>query len=263
MSTISRGDNDSLSHIDIDPGTLFLDSQKQIKNLDELEDLLFNRNVEDPNYGSFDKDLTHSFNHDKSVVKVSFFNEGSESLLSDIYQKNKAEGMGNIKIPESEIELVNYTVCPNCKSHYSFEETQAYYRNPVVPPGENRMEFLRVDTRFLCSECNTYFLPALVMVDKTPKSECQFLCRLQTIDAIEKFYFDQYKKAVLTQSKKSRKENGNQFCVLNDIKISEMKEVPTLVSNFIQYTPYNLILNFIQEEHYMKDPVYGKWMNMN
>lgn len=239
-------------HLRIDP--IY---REEIRNIEELEDLLFNRkNKERTNYGIYENDQT--------VVKVSLFEGGSESLLADIYNKNKDEDMGNIKVPGTEIELVNYTVCPECKSTFSFQETQRYFTNPVLNPKKNKFFQMRRDTRFRCSNCNTFFLPALIMVDNTkPQSEFQFLCRLQTVEAVESFYMSSYQQKVLTKKINYKYHLKNKICVLNDVNIFEMKAVPTLISNMIQYTPYDLILNFINGEHYKKDPLFGYWKNSN
>ena len=49
---------------------------------------------------------------------------------------------------------------------------------------------------------------SLVISDGTTKKEVQFLCRVQTIDAVEK-YFPRKAMNVLTQNKKNIIKNGN------------------------------------------------------
>lgn len=172
--------------------------------------------------------------------------------------------MGNTKIPGTGIELVNYTVSPQCKSTFSFQETQAYYRNPVLDPKQSKRQQMREDTRFKCHNCGTFFFPALVMVDKAkPQNEYQFLCRIQTVQAVKTYYMINYKQKVLTKKVNCQYHKEKETCVLNDVHIHEMLSAPTLISNIIQYTPYNYIFNFINDQHYMKDPIFGHWISRN
>jgi hypothetical protein len=143
------------------------------------------------------------------------------------------------------------------------------------------MQQYREDTRVFCNECETYFLPALVIVDGTPKSEVQFLCRIQTMIAIEGYY---QKKGIKVLSKRDENivkheetkitktvQNVNHSFIdrlfnkdlpdkkitrkatkkvisgiRNDVLLKEMEEKPTLISNLIQYTPANIVLNLIE-----------------
>ena len=210
--------------------------------------LLESRQPEEP-YGMFDKDVT--------MLKF-FGSKNGDSILEDIRAKNEAENMGNISIPNTNIQLINYSICPKCEHIYSFKDISDYYLNPKPDPKfKNNMQQYREDTRVFCYECKTYFLPALVIVDGTPKNEVQFLCRIQTMDAIENYYFGKGVQVLSRRAtnivkkdlpgKKSAK-NRNKISVTgikNDVLIKEMEDKPTLISNLIQYTPANLVLNLI------------------
>jgi hypothetical protein len=113
----------------------------------------------------------------------------------------------------------------------------------------------RNDTRVFCAGCGTYFLPALVIADGTPKTETQFLCRTQTMCAIEDFY---EKKGIKVLSRnRENKVRRQRKCtgILNDVLIKEMEESPALIANLLQYTPANLALNLLDGSNVRKgDP---------
>jgi len=121
------------------------------------------------------------------------------------------------------------------------------------------------DTRVLCKECNTYFLPALVIADGTPKNEVQFLCRVQTANAIEKFYLDWKGMRVLSAKQENileRKEAKGKTtrAVRNDVLLRELSPKPTLISNLLQYTPAHLTINLIDGSNAQKgDVLFGVW----
>ena len=221
--------------------------------VEEFEKYLLERRKPENKYGMFDKDIT----------MLRFFDsKNGDKVLADIKSKNEAEKMGNIKIPKTNIELINYSICPKCSHVFSFKEISEYYLNPKPDPlFKNQAQQYREDTRVYCKECDTYFLPALVIIDGTPKNEVQFLCRIQTMEAIEDYY---QKKGVKVLSripeniikKKVKKEviSG----IRNDVFIKEMEDKPTLITNLIQYTPANLILNLIEGTNYKnQDLLFG------
>jgi hypothetical protein len=149
------------------------------------------------------------------------------------------------------------------------------------------MRQYREDTRVFCNECETYFLPALIISDGTPRNEVQFLCRIQTMNAIEDYY---QKKGIKVLSKReenivkkeeatitktvqsgnpsrhitfidrlfkndsnlsNKKINKKIFSgIKNDILLKEMEEKPTLISNLIQYTPANIVLNLVEGNNF-------------
>jgi ribosomal protein L32 len=199
-----------------------------------------------------------------------FDSKNGDKILEDIKLKNEAENMGNIHIPNTNIQLINYSICPKCGHVFSFKDISDYYLNPRPDPVfKNKMRQYREDTRVFCSECGTYFLPALVIVDGTPKNEVQFLCRIQTMNAIENYYqnkgiqvlskrdvnivkkeesgitttvqnvehsfIDRLFKKDLPDKKVIRKITKKVISgIKNDVLLKEMEEKPTLISNLIQ-----------------------------
>jgi hypothetical protein len=98
-----------------------------------------------------------------------------------------------------------------------------------------------------------------VISDGTPKNEVQFLCRVQTIDAVEK-YFSQKRINVLTKNKNNIIQRENLKAIKNDVFIKDLEEKPTLITNIIQYTPYNLIMNLIDGTNVEKgDLLFDEW----
>jgi ribosomal protein L32 len=183
-----------------------------------------------------------------------------EKLLADIAQKNREEGMGNYQIPHTNITLINYSVCPTCGAVFSFKDLRTYYSNPkAIPLFKKRQDQQRQDTRVCCSECGTYFLPALIISDGTPKNEVQFLCRMQTMEAIESFYMKQ-RKSVLSKSTNNILKNDKRRAIRNDVLLEDLSAKPTLIANLLQYTPAPLALNLMDGSNVKKgDVLYGSW----
>ncbi|MBF0290263.1 MAG: hypothetical protein HQM14_20810 [SAR324 cluster bacterium] len=219
-----------------------------------FEEFITNRKWEpEEPYGLFTKDV--------SVIKFRKDNK-SESLLADIKSRNEASGMGNVTIPGTSIELINYSYCPKCSQVYSFEDLSTYYQNPVQDPKiPNRMNQMRSDSRVCCFECRTFFIPALIISDGTPKQDVQFLCRLQIVESIEDFYSHNLQRKVLTTNKKNHlKDKYGRRAVLNDVRIRDLTPKPTLIANFIQYTPPGMMLSFVEGKNIKnKDVLYGVW----
>jgi hypothetical protein len=246
---------DVLSPEEIDrllTGVIAGDCTDSFENIDAFEDYLTKRTfTPDKPYGMFDKDIT--------VCR--FFESGkNENLLEDIKRKNKAQGYGNIKIPNTDITLINYSVCPHCKTIFSFKEVTDYYKNPNMDQRyKNRAHQYRKDTRICCKNCGTYFLPSLVISDGTPKNEVQFLCRVQTIDAIEDC-FDLKNIKVLTKNKDNIIQKGALRAIKNDVYLKNLEDKPTLITNMIQYTPINLIMNLLDGTNIEKgDLLFDEW----
>jgi hypothetical protein len=221
--------------------------------LADFEEYLLKRSLPEEAYGMFSEDVT--------MCRFRGTKNG-ESILADIEQKNVEQGMGNVEIPNTNIRLINYSVCPKCGKVFSFKELGEYYRRPK---SDSRFTSLanqaRNDTRVCCPDCDTWFLPTLIIADETPKNEVQFLCRNQTMDAVEN-YFMAMGKQVLT------KKNGNVLtdsttglkAVKNDAPLNEMAQKPTLIANMLQYTPANLALNLMDGSNIEKgDVLYGWW----
>jgi hypothetical protein len=228
------------------------EAKRSFGSIEEFEKYLLNRKYEPENYyGIFDKD----------IVMCKFFDtKDNEKILSEIKQKNEEQGFGNIKIPNTKIMLINYSFCPKCKTVYSFNEVMDYYMNPKLDTQyKNRAWQSREDTRFYCSLCSTYFLPSLIISDGTPKNEVQFLCRTQTIDAIEK-YFSESNVKVLTRKNKNIIQKGGLKAIKNDVFLKDLDKKPTLISNMLQYTPINLIKNLIDGTNVEKgDLLFDQW----
>ena len=227
--------------------------------IEEFKEFITKRHQPEDIYG-------HNY-FSSDLIRCRFFeSKNGESVLSEIEAMNNEQGMGNITIPNTNIKLINYSICPKCDHIFSFKELTEYYANPRPDTlFRNRAEQYREDTRVLCIECNTYFLPALVISDGTPNNEVQFLCKLQTVDAIEQFYFSKRKK-VLTAKKTNvliRKEESGKIikAILNDVLLTDMIPRPTLIINLLQYSPGNLALNLIEGSNIQKrDILFGEWM---
>jgi len=190
-----------------------------------------------------------------------FFDSGNnDNILADIKKKNEEQGLGNIKIPNTNITLINYSFCPKCKTIFSFKEVVDYYRKPR-PDAEygNKANQFRNDTRVYCYNCDSYFLPSLIISDGTPRNEVQFLCRAQTINAVEGFMLSKNIK-VLTKENKNIVYKDKLRAIKNDVSIKDLEKKPTLITNILQYTPYNLIMNFIDGTNIGKsDLLFNEW----
>jgi hypothetical protein len=247
--------------------------QNGFDDIEEFEKYLLDRHQPEKPYGIFDKDV--------SMCRF-FESKNGDKLLEDIRQKNEAENMGNITIPHTNIQLINYSICPKCGHVFSFKDISDYYLNPRPDPSfKNKTRQYREDTRVFCNECQTYFLPALVIADGTPKSEVQFLCRIQTMNAIEGFYYGKGIKVLskregnivkeettsvtktiqkvehsfierlfnndLSDKKVTNKTTKKVISgIKNDVLLKEMEKKPTLISNLVQYTPANIVMNLIE-----------------
>jgi len=197
----------------------------------------------------------------QSIPMCRFFKSlGSESILADIERKNAEQNMGNFAIPNTNIRLINYSVCTKCKTVFSFKDLMDYYKNPKPDPEfRNKAHQIREDTRVCCSECGEYFLPALVIADGTPKNEVQFLCRVQTVNSIESFFLKKG-RYVLTKNDGNITKDGKFMNIRNDVELKELESKPTLISNMLQYTPANLLSNLLDGSNVEKgDILFGKW----
>jgi len=137
---------------------------------EEFGKYLLERHQPEKNYGM----------HDKDVTMCRFFDsKNGDKLLEDIRLKNETENMGNVQIPNTNIQLINYSICPKCGHVYSFKDISDYYLNPRPDPAfKDKTHQYREDTRVYCTECETYFLPAIVIVDGTNSSCFVVLRRL-------------------------------------------------------------------------------------
>lgn len=227
-------------------------AEDKFKSIEDFETFLTKRehNPESP-YGLCQKDV--------SICKF-FEDQNSENILSDIIQKNQKDEMGNIEIPNTKIKLINYSYCPKCRRIFTFRDLVNYYSDPKPDPTiKNIIEQYRHDTRVFCFECNTYFIPTLVISDGTPKNAVQFLCRVQTIDTIEAFFLDK-KIRVLTRDKKNILTKNGRRAIRNDVVLKQLEPRPALISNLLQFTPAPLMLNLIDGTNIEKaDILFGEW----
>jgi hypothetical protein len=82
---------------------------------------------------------------------------------------------------------------------------------------------------------------------------------VQTIDAVEKYMVTKNIK-VLTKKKSNIVYKDRFRAIKNDVSIMDLEERPTLITNIIQYTPYNLIPNFIDGSNIEKgDFLFNEW----
>jgi len=232
----------------INPG----DIKPAFENIQAFEEYLIKRQfTQEKPYGLFNRDI--------SICRF-FGSDKNENLLEDIKRKNEEQGYGNIKIPNTNVTLLNYSFCQKCKTVFSFKDITEYFQNPKPDPEyKNMAHQYRNDTRVYCKNCGSYFLPSLVISDGTPKNEVQFLCRVQTIDAVEN-YFAQKDVGVLTKKTNNIVQKDRLRAIKNDVFIKDLDEKPTLITNIIQYTPFHLIMNLIDGTNVAKgDLLFDEW----
>jgi hypothetical protein len=230
------------------------ESDLEFKTLADFESFLTKRKFKpEKMYG------IHDFRNEITMCRF-FDSKIGEAILADIERKNAEQNMGNISIPGTNIRLINYSICPKCNTVFSFKELMDYYKNPKPDPiFNNKGHQLREDTRVCCSECSEYFLPALVIADGNPKNEVQFLCRAQTVNAIEGFFLKKG-QLVLSKNKNNIFKEDKYIFIRNDVRLKQLEEKPTLISNMLQYTSANLLSNLIDGSNIEKgDILFGKW----
>jgi len=65
---------------------------------------------------------------------------------------------------------------------------------------------------------------------------------------------------VLTKEKNNIVYKDNLRAIKNDVSIMDLEKKPTLITNIIQYTPINLIMNFIDGTNAEKgDLLFDEW----
>lgn len=216
---------------------MFGDSAFTGKTLAEFEHYLVNRKSEpEPVYGMFTTDA--------SVVKF-YDDKHGENILADIRSKNEEKGMGNIRIPNTDIEMINYSYCPVCNEIHTYDDLIQYYIHPINVANVDRSTQVRKDTRVSCKSCGAFFLPSLIISDGTPRHETQFLCRTQVVNSVEEYYLESNRRVLTKRNNNVVLCNGKKR-LKNDVKIEEISVKPTLISNFIQYMPPDLMIPFIE-----------------
>ena len=225
--------------------------EEEINSFQDLQKLVLNRN---------DKNFAKSYGiFEKNVSMLRFTGEkNQENILKDIYDLNSKSKIGNVKIPNTNIELINYSPCPNCNELHSFLDLQNYYKKPKPNPNfQNLIEQKRNDTTISCKNCGTFFLPVLIISDGTPKNQTQFLCRIQTIDSVEKFFW-KTKIPVLTKIKENRINIENKKYLRNDVNIIRLQTEPTLIMNILQYSSPIQAIDFIEGNNLKNFPLFLK-----
>jgi len=243
--------------------------QKRMENgypsLGSFVEYLFDRRPSEDDHRHAYGAQSHSFIRDATMVRLRDHKNGEE-VLADIERKNEAENMGNHAIPGTNIKLINFSVCPKCARVFSFKDLSDYYAKPKRDERFKDMkEQFRRDTRVHCEDCGEYFLPALVISEGTPRNETQFLCRIQTMSAIEDFYASKRGAKVLSKNAKNLikttpLKSSPVKAIRNDVFIKDMEAKPTLIANLLQYTPAKYVINIIDGSNYRKkDPLFGDW----
>ena len=89
----------------------------------------------------------------------------------------------------------------------------------------------------------------------------QFLCRNQTMDAVEKYLLAEGKQVLTKKKANILVELATGFkAVKTDFTLGELEKKPTLIANVLQYTPANLALNLLDGSNVKKgDVLYGWW----
>jgi len=210
----------------------------------------------DERYGLFEKDAS----------VLSFFDDPKgESVLTDIKARNARDGAGNVKIPGTAIELINFSYCPDCGAVHAMQDLANAYAAPQPDMRMSRIVQMRRDVRVSCRECGALFLPTLVISDGTPRDECRFLCRIQTIDAIETHCAGAYGRQVLSRKKGNvRLRRGKSTVkalrgIRMDIGLAELADRPTLIANLMQYTPPPDMLALISGQTPQGAVIYDMW----
>lgn len=209
------------------------------------------------------------FTKDATVVRFATTPK-NEEILADIWARNAAEGHGNLEIPGTNVHLVNFSACPDCGEVHSMKDLECYYFDPKPDPGLRRSMQFRRDTRVSCKECGHLFLPSLVVVDGEVDFETQMLCRVQTLDAIQRWHKDERSERVLGAKPDNLvvrpvnddvPEDGARIAAIrNDLSIQTLAKTPDLLANFLQYTPPPQILRFTAGKlDPAEDIVFGTW----
>jgi hypothetical protein len=84
---------------------------------------------------------------------------------------------------------------------------------------------------------------------------------MQIVDAIELYMQETYHENVLTKNRRNLRRRGDgMVACANDLVISKLEKKPTLITNFIQYTPPPFIFNFIDQTNIIKgDVIFDGW----
>lgn len=232
--------------------------QAHIATMAELGTFLAGRDFVSPeSYGIFQRDA--------AMLRFRDDPRG-ETLLADIRAANRRDGLGNVKLPGTSVELINYSYCPRCQAVHSMLDLERYYFAPRRDPRVSLAEQHRKDRRVACKDCGALFLPALIVVDGTPKGEMPLLCRVQVVDAIEQYCAEAHRRPVLSRNPAARRRRVDPAtgatlqAVANDVDIGLLRPRPALIANFLQYSPPDLAISFAAGRNIANDDVvYGAW----
>ena len=197
----------------------------------------------------------------RSASVLKFFEEKNEELLTDIVAENEKLNMGNTTIPGTDIKLINYSICPKCKTVNNMLDLANYYANPKPDPMfKDINEQCRKDTRVCCKDCQEFFLPSLVIVDGSPISEYQWLCSTQTLDATQDHYWSSKHQKVLFANNSNRLQVEGYWGIKIDVTLNELQNRPALVTNLLQYSPPEHIMRFVNNIPFTNhDVIFNRW----
>ena len=144
--------------------SLLIPVNKSCKNIKDFEKFLTKRilDYEKP-HGLFEKNIP--------VCRFSD-SQNNKKLLKEIKRINEEQEYGNYTVPNTNITLINYSFCHNCRTIFTFKELVNYYSNPI--PDRNFVEKTfkyKCNTGLCCKNCGTYFLPSLIISDGMAKNE--------------------------------------------------------------------------------------------
>lgn len=229
-------------------------NQSPSRSFDAFTDASSSKKIIEPLYGTVP---------DGAKVVKFFETPGNEKLLADTHAENRRQGLGNVVIPGTQTELVNFSPCPTCHTIHSQKELIQYYLYPGPLQGLSLSQVRRQDTRMQCKKCCQRFFPALVVVEGTPQHEVQFLSRAQTVAAIEQHYHREG-KSVLTRNKANLLQHQNHFAFRCDIDIRRLAPFPTLSFNYLQYCTPEAMAAFIHRQNlHQVLPIFGQWRMKN
>lgn len=220
--------------------------------VEELAELLTSASIVEPVYA-------HAFAPAAPMARLSAQRD-SLALLDATRALNDAEARGNFRIPGTGVELIPFAQCRKCKTQHSQGDLDRYYRSPPPDNRLGRREQMREDTRFRCKKCRAIFLPTLVVVDGRPVTEFQYLCRIQTAHAIERYLWESTGRPVLTRNPASVMRRAGQQAIANDVCLGDLRARPTLIANMLQYTPPQFVRSLITGANLQRpEPLYGAW----
>jgi len=125
-------------------------------------------------------------------------------------------------------------VCPHCHRQWTFREfldaTGTPHRDPAF---FDPVLQCRYDARVFCSDCEAWFLPALLVIDGDHVCcQVQLLGRLQTIAALEFWVKDE----VLTRNEQAFELRDGNPVLLNDLDVLQLADRIDLILHVLLYS---------------------------